>query len=83
MYYFIYSLSSEGFCENDADTEMPSHSRAMHNEQDDADSQEGGGSDSASSSEIGTIYRVGISRFMKLGICLGVYFTTELFSGRP
>ncbi|KAL0280565.1 UNVERIFIED_CONTAM: hypothetical protein PYX00_001825 [Menopon gallinae] len=53
------SVSSEGFCENDADTEMPSHSRAIHNEQDDADSQEGGGSDSASSSDMGTIYRGG------------------------
>ncbi|KAK6633958.1 hypothetical protein RUM44_004565 [Polyplax serrata] len=48
------SVSSEGFCENEADADLPSHSQAIVNEQDDADSQEGGGSDSASSSDTGT-----------------------------
>lgn len=54
----IYSVSSEGFCENDADADLPSDSRAINNEQDDADSQEGGGSDSASSSDVGASCRV-------------------------
>lgn len=54
----LHSVSSEGFCENDADADLPSHSQAITNEQDDADSQEGGGSDSASSSDTGTTCQV-------------------------
>lgn len=41
---------------------MPSHPRTISNEQDDADSQEGGGSDSASSSDTGTTCQVNLMK---------------------